>query len=103
MIFCVQFKGLFCNLIYLLKNNIAWRHFIVAFSDAVKKLNKYANSYGWECDINSWTKKDNDQQVWVIVLTKGPVCVHATGSSLVEAGDQMLKLLDITEKIAIRI
>lgn len=75
----------------------------MGFRDCVKKLNLYTNSYGWTCNINSWIRKDDNQPVWVIVLSKGPVAVQATGSSLADAGDHMLKLLAVTEKIAVSV
>lgn len=75
----------------------------MGFGDCIKKLNMYTNLYGWKCNINSWIRKQDNGQVWVIILTKGPVVVQATGSSLVDAGEQTLKLLEITEQIALSV
>jgi len=51
--------------------------------------------------MNSWIRRRDRQRVWVIVLTKGPVVVHATGKNLAEAGEQMISLLSVLEGIAL--
>ena len=75
----------------------------MGFGECINRLHVYANSYGWTCNINSWVRKTDHKQVWVIYLNKGPVAVHATGASLKDAAEQMLRLIAITEKIALSI
>jgi hypothetical protein len=75
----------------------------VSFVDCVKKLNQYTTCYGWQCDINSWVRKEDSEQVWVIILQKGPVIIRATGNNLLNASEQMLILLGIAENIALSI
>lgn len=73
----------------------------MSFVDCVRKLNEYTTCYGWQCDINSWIRKEDHRQVWVILLQKGPVMVRATGKNLFDASEQMLALLGIVENIAL--
>ena len=72
-------------------------------AECVRKLNEYTNCYGWNCKMNSWIRRRDQRRVWVIVLTKGPVVVNATGANLAEAGEQMLSLLSVLEGIALSI
>jgi hypothetical protein len=70
------------------------------FKECIQRLSIYTSQYGWKCNINSWKKKGVNKHVWVIVLSKGVVVVYANGSSLKEAAEKMLDLIEITEKIA---
>ncbi len=70
-------------------------------AECVRRLNEYTARYGWTCKMNSWIRRRDRQRVWVIVLTKGPVVVHATGKNLAEAGEQMISLLSVLEGIAL--
>ncbi len=67
----------------------------------VRKLKVYTSNYGWNCEMNSWIRKKDQKRIWVIVLSKGPVVVHATGSNLAEAGEHMLSLLSVLEGVAL--
>ena len=71
-----------------------------SFGECICKLNQYTD-IGWECNINSWIRKIDGQPVWVIDLTMGPVCVRGSGNNLMAAAEQMLKLLSLTEKMAL--
>ena len=73
----------------------------INFRDCIKKLSQYTSKFGWKCKINSWIRKDDESHVWVIILTKGPVAIHATGSSLKNVSEKMLGLLNITEAVAL--
>ena len=74
-----------------------------SFRECIKKLNVYTATYDWHCDIHSWLQKKSHAQMWVIVLSKGPVVIRACGNSLHHAADRMLTLLAVTEKMSLAV